>query len=250
MPRRSGPTLYEVMSQSAASTRTNVPSRIEPDRPTNSRLLTPGSVIRVPVGFVWIGLIVGVILLVSVYWMGSGRGFEAGRKEGEQVRRSMREMERASTLRREPSAGLGSSGRSASTSPQAGSIPGRTARTRVSAPAGGFSLDRTIDVETDRRQAGWTYKVVLYTKLESALDVARSIRQNGSDLGVDAMVERSHNGRLGTVILLPGSPQPFTTAQMNEWDLRIDELAERVADDSIWRGERPFAGHYAETFGQ
>ena len=260
MPRRSGPTLYEVMSQSSPSARptsSGRPSRAEIDRPTNSRLLTPGSVVRIPVGFVWIGIVLGLILLVTSYWMGSQRGFEQGRAEGQQVGRSMQEVARTSALRREPEAGSNSIAQVQSSGSQADSSPSRDVasgdaslprKSALALPGGAEDLDRTIDVGVERRQPGWTYKVVLYTKLEFAREVAESIRENGVDLGVDAMVEKSNNGRFGTVILLPGSPGSFTEQQMIGWDRRIEELAERVADEPVWSGKRPFPGHYPETY--
>ncbi|MBC03082.1 MAG: hypothetical protein CMJ34_07245 [Phycisphaerae bacterium] len=267
MPRRSGPTLYEVMSQSSPPTRPTTPGRLqrgEVDRPTNSRLLTPGSVVRIPVGFVWIGIIAVVGLLALAFWMGSERGYERGRIVGDQVSRSMEEVNRTGGLRREPGSGQGAvapvtpveprpvdrapvGSRSAETSSGSPAVPRRSGPPM---PEGADSLDRSIDVGVERRRKGWTYKVVLYTRLEFAREVAKSIREQGADLGVDAMVERSQNGRFGTVILLPGSPEPFTEQQMIEWDRRIEELAERVADEPVWGGERPFPGHYAEPFGR
>ena len=119
-----------------------------------------------------------------------------------------------------------------------------------SPPKGAENLDRSVDVQVERRKDGWSYMVVLYTKLDSARAVAESIRENGKDLGVDAMVEPSNNGRLASVILLPGSPGPFNAAEQTAWDRRIDELAERIADDPIWRGKRPLKGYYAESFDQ
>ena len=228
------------------------------DRPSNSRLLTPGSVVRIPVGFVWIGIVVVVILMVIAFLMGSRRGFEEGRLEGQQVGRSMEEVARTATLRREPSLGTGPSQPESTldrqvasparppSSPQREPAPGSS----LPLPDGAEGLDRSIDIEVERRRPGWTYKVVLYTKLQNAREVARSIREKGRDLGVDAMVKRSQNGQLGTVILLPGTPGRFTEQQMIEWERRIEELAERVADEPVWRGQRPFTGHYAEPFGE
>ena len=259
MPRRSGPTLYEVMSQSSPPARppSGRPSKSEIDRPTNSRLLTPGSVVRIPVGFVWIGLVIGLGLLALTYWTGSRRGYELGRAEGQQVSRSMQEIDRTSGLRREPETGSNPAvplepGASGSVSGSAGprSRDSSSDQGGSSGARGAAAPDRSIDVEVERRQPGWTYKVVLYTKLEFARQVAESIREKGADLGVDAMVERSQNGRFGTVILLPGSPGPLTEQQMIEWERRIEELAERVADEPVWSGQRPFTGHYAETFGE
>lgn len=227
------------------------PVRSEVDRPANSRLLTPGSVVRIPVGFVWIGIVAMVMLLIGAYWMGANRGFDEGRAEGQEVVKSMEEVERTDNLRREPgasaprtasAAGLPARERPSETRPAASSIPKKTGPGR---PSGASS----VDVEDEQRDEGWSYMVVLYTKLESAREVAESIRANGIDLGVDAMVEADENGRLASVILLPGSPEPFTAAEMTAWDRRIDELAERIADEPVWRGKRPLTGYYAETFG-
>ena len=171
----------------------------------------------------------------------------------------MQEVTRTSALRREPQAGSNSSAQVRSNGSSPDSSPSRAAtsgssspprKSPLALPGGADGLDRTIDVEVERRQPGWTYKVVLYTKLEFAREVAESIRENGADLGVDAMVERSQNGRFGTVILLPGSPGSFTEQQMIDWDRRIEQLAERVADEPVWSGQRPFPGHYAEPFGE
>lgn len=247
------------MSQStppARPTTTGRPVRPEADRPGNPRLLTPGSVVRVPVGFVWIGIVAVVILLIGAYWLGSRRGFDDGRAEGQQVVKSLQEVERTANTRREPGSAASEStptrrprARNVVQDPSPVVASASTGMSR-SRPKGAENLDRSVDVQVERREDGWSYMVVLYTKLDSARAVAESIRENGKDLGVDAMVEPSNNGRLASVILLPGSPGPFSAAEQTAWDRRIDELAERIADDPIWRGKRPLKGYYAESFDQ
>ena len=117
-------------------------------------------------------------------------------------------------------------------------------------PSGSERLDRTVPVVQDRTRPGWTYKVVLFTKLENARLVAESIRENGRDLGIDAMVLQKDNGPFGHVILLPGSPSGFSREELENWDWRIDEiLAGRLADKFNWSGKRPFSGHFPKTFG-
>ncbi len=218
------------------------------DRPTNSRLLTPGSTLRVPVGFVWIALLGFVVAIVIAFWVGSERGLRQGRSEVESIRQSLGRVESAGGRMREPAAvpaGSSTTDVVDSTPPEPPSRPDLPPL-----PAGSERLDRTVPVVQDRTRPGWTYKVVLFTKLENARLVAESIRENGRDLGIDAMVLRKDNGPFGHVILLPGSPTGFSREELGNWDWRIDEiLAGRLADKFNWSDKRPFSGHFPKTFG-
>ena len=45
-------------------------------------MLTPGSVVRLPVGYVWIGLVVGIGVFVAAYVLGRDHGSARGIQEG------------------------------------------------------------------------------------------------------------------------------------------------------------------------
>ena len=80
MMKRSGPTLYEAMSQSPAAPRATPgrrPRNPDSERPAAATLLTPGRSIRLPVGFAWVGVVLVAGLMIGAYLLGFSRGERA-----------------------------------------------------------------------------------------------------------------------------------------------------------------------------
>ena len=65
------------MSQSPASPVNRSGRReqvTEPDRPSTSKMLTPGSVVRLPVGYVWVAVVFIVAVAAGLYILGRSHG--------------------------------------------------------------------------------------------------------------------------------------------------------------------------------
>ena len=241
MRKRSGPTLYEVMSQSPASPVNRSGRReqvTEPDRPSTSKMLTPGSVVRLPVGYVWVAVVFIVAVAAGLYILGRSHGAAS--------------MQR--TLAIQAAGGMATTAReSLLREPQPSRRPVRSSkvsgpRTRV-APVITPVAAATVDVMEDRRVAGHTYHYILYTTVPKARRVAEEIVARGADLGLDAMVLQSDNGHSAHVILLPSvDDRPDLTS--DAWRKKISDLGSRfIGDDEFeWNSRVPFHDYYQRTF--
>jgi len=195
-------------STGAAHTRADPRSETSPI--DLAALLTPGRLVRLPVGYVWIsiGAIIAAVVLSYVVGHASGR--------------RMVERERDLDLATAVAAaerGLNGSGvardplRSGTDTPaDARSGAGRTATGGGAdgglGGGGGGAAGRTTPGQTsgaavptgDPRVAGHHYYVLAHGTEEGAPRMAAFLRENG----VDARVVTDHNGRLRKVIALPG----------------------------------------------
>ena len=241
MRKRSGPTLYEVMSQSPASPVNRSGRReqvAEPDRPSTSKMLTPGSVVRLPVGYVWVAVVLVVAFAAGLYLLGRSHGAASMQRTlAVQAAGGMATTARESLLR-EPETSRRSVRASKVSGPRVVVAP---VATPVAAP--------NVDVMEDRRVAGHTYHYILYTTVPKARRVAEEIVSRGADLGLDAMVLQSDNGHSAHVILLPSvDDRPDLTS--DAWRGKISELGSRfVGDDEFeWNSRVPFHDYYQRTF--
>ena len=97
-------------------------------------------------------------------------------------------------------------------------------------------------VQADRRESGKTYYQLITTRYDDAVETAEVVRAAVADLGLDAQVVRGENGRLASVILLPGFERRSSTeAERGHWDQRMRILRSRVAGKLKFSGEQPFA---------
>lgn len=250
MRKRSGPTLYEVMSQSPATPATRTGRRepaSEPDRPSTPRMLTPGSVVRLPVGFIWLGVVVVVAGAIGLYVLGRSHGEDSMRQTLEaQASGGVATSARESRLREPQDPSIVAVG---------GEVPGPSSR-RVGSGVGTRASIETavggvseVDVMEDRRVAGHTYHYILYTTVPKARRVAEEVVRRGADLGLDAMVLQSNNGRSAHVVLLPSvDDRPDLTSEA--WKQMISALGSRfVGDDEFeWNSRVPFHDYYQRTF--
>jgi len=172
MMKRSGPTLYEAMSQSPAAPRATPgrrPRNPDSERPAAATLLTPGRSIRLPVGFAWVGVVLVAGLMIGAYLLGFSRGERAAEASAATVDAALLEAVQEAGRVREPV--------SAPTKPPAG--------------ASG---------DADPRIPGLNYWVVMRPRQDRAEEVAGFIRARG----LDAIVVKSDTGGLPKVIVLPG----------------------------------------------
>lgn len=206
-------------------------------------MFTPGSVVRLPVGYLWVMGIAVIALAVATYLAGHARGRSAGR---EQLARTMEATDRAEqeTSRiREPSGG-GTVGSAGSNGGAAESDPARpgpsSAEMAVSAPG--------EDVTAERRESGKMYYRVITTNRDEAIRTARLIRRVGVDLGLDAQVVWNDNPGLTPVILHPGiAVEDYTPQARARWNELILELGSRLVGEVKFVG-RPFKDAYASQY--
>lgn len=172
MVKRSGPTLYEAMSQSPAAPRATPgrrPRNPESERPAAATLLTPGRSIRLPVGFAWVGVLLVAGLMIGAYLLGFSRGERAA----------------AASAATEDAARV-------EAAQEAGRV--REPQSPLPVPLEG------VAGEADPRIPGLNYWVVMRPRQDRADEVARFIRGRG----LDAIVVKSDTGGLPKVIVLPG----------------------------------------------
>ncbi len=256
MARRSGPTLYEAMSRSAAgSSSTAKPGRRSPggdaDRPSTPVLFTPGSMVRLPVGYVWVLVAGAIIAVVAAFLWGQARGEDAARKELEATwvprERAAEEIARV----REPEADGRKSdaktpmpAREVTAGPSPRPTPRNASELPPPPPGGVFQAKGATlpSVAAERRESGKHYYQLITTRYGDAVKTAEVVRAAVADLGLDAQVVRGENGRLASVILLPGFERgSLTDAERRNWDQRMRLLRSSVAGKLKFSGEQPFA---------
>ena len=223
MSRRSGPTLYEVMKRSSTAGTTgsrgarSAPES-EPERPPASQLLTPGRVIRVPVGYVWI-VCGGVVLLLALsYVFGYSRGRTISDAKAMRISQGLAEVIEEGARIQDPLV--------ANTSQEA--------QPRV--------IDTVLSVETSvepptrptqitprprrpgpaNREVGKAYFVAETPLAGRAEEICDFIRANG----LDALVVETENSRFRQVIVLPGF-DPSDSAARSELQKRIIEIGRK-----------------------
>jgi hypothetical protein len=232
----------------------------ESDRPVQPALLTPGSAIRLPVGYVWV-LVLGVLgLTVGGYLLGRSRGIEFGRQEAARTVAAADQAARETARLREPDiavepgrAGGVPAGGTTSAGPPAGA--GAMPITRTGSDAGGGPSD----VLAERRESGKWYFQIITTTYDNAVATARLVSEEGRRLGLDAQVVPGDTDQFATVILLPGFDKASLTVEGEDWwRTTIRELGSRVAGRVAGKAagkvkfssttERPFADAFPRRY--
>lgn len=199
MAKRSHPALYEVIRTKGPlvpirSDRPEAGPAAPPPPPVSApAMLTPGHLVRIPVGYVWIsiGAVVAACVLSYVIGHSAGRSI-ANLERGDRLRDSVAAAERGGDGISDPLRN-GGTGLTPST-PQANAPGTGLARGSQSSP----SSDRAVG--GDPRQRGWHYYVLVHGTEEGAVRMADFFTAEG----VDARVVPDNNGRLRKVIALPG----------------------------------------------
>ncbi len=259
MPRRSGPTLYEAMSRTAAhgstaptpkGRRTASP---EHDRPVPPTLLTPGSAIRLPVGYVWVIGIGILALTIGAYLLGHSKGVAAGQAARQESEAAADRVARETSRIREPeAAGTDESlDRFPSGAPRSSaeaSAPRTSARLVV---PGGIPADpasRPSDVLKDRRRSGDTYYQIITTTFDDARRTAELVSVQGASMGLDAQVVRGDTDKLASVILHPGF-RSQSEEDEDQWERVIRELGSRMVGKLKLKkpSDQPFSDFFKFT---
>ena len=195
MGRRSGATLYEVMSKAPSSMQRSANTEGRPegdrDRPRTSELMTPGRVVRMPVGFVWI--IGGAIVLGMVlsYVAGFSRGQTIADEDARRLSAGLAESMRESTKVSDPLLAPETSTPMARVvdEPQVPAVPPQV----TPKPPKQRS---TLGI----REVGKSYFVAETPLAVRAEEICSFIRASG----LDALIVPTDNTRFRQVIVLPG----------------------------------------------
>lgn len=186
--RGSRPSLYEVGRMRLDREGQGSEPIAESDAPIPPSRFTPGSSLRLPMGFVMLGivLIAGIILLA--WWLGKGAGEDLAKAEvvrQGQARVLIDPLDSPPPTRKVEAAAL---------APAVEPVPQPTPEAKSS------SVAQKPPSTGDPQIAGMHYFVLSETRLAGAQEIAAFCQQHGLDVAVVS----SHNTRLAQVIALPG----------------------------------------------
>ena len=223
MPRRSGPTLYEVMNRSQAAggsgpRNTGESQGNDSERPAASRLLTPGRVIRVPVGYVWT-VCGGVVLLLALsYVFGYSRGRTVSDANAMRISQGLAEAIEEGTRIQDPLMDT-----TAVTSPARVIDTVLSVETSVEKPQRPQAITpRPRRPGSAVREIGKAYFVAETPLAGRAEEICDFIRDNG----LDALLVETQNSRFRQVIVLPGF-DPSDSEARSELQQRIVEIGRK-----------------------
>ena len=233
--RSSSRPLYELMSKSAgrrAQVADDPEVQGEDGAAAASPLLAPGRTIRVPVGYLLVGLAAAILLTILAYMAGSWQAHASIREASDReyldsgggadlrARASDPLLGGGDTDPRGADRGSGrepAPSRASSPPPPDGGEPppgadedqdGTATMAAAGIPPALFRpRPEWGPVDADPRQEGRFYLVLAETRPEGALRLARFCREEG----LEAYVVQGHNARLRQVIVLPGFPSSSTS---------------------------------------
>ena len=220
MGRRNGPTLYEAMSRvpppSAAGDGEDSSDHMQDmDRPNPSPLLTPGRVVRVPVGYVWIAMGGLILLAVLAYMYGFSRGSSQAQADASRISAGLEQKLSEGFQVRDPLL---------------------NAAPEVRKP------DRRPD-NGDPRVPGMAYFIAETPLKERSMEIVTFIREQGQ--GLDAAIVPADNERLRQIIVLPGF-KPSEAKTRDQLRKRIIELGRRF--ERIGKNNDNFDDTYFLTY--
>ncbi len=249
MASRSKTPLYDVMKSNTPhglSEREHKHTSLRIEEDMGDSWLTPGQVIRVPVGWLLLSAAVVLILLIGIYILGHRAGAEA--KEAEfkglitfpaggvnaQTRDPLNTPEKP-TESPLPSVSPPPETHSATPNKTTSSkTPGFTPPP-VTPPASEIG-----PLESDPRLPGWSYFVLA----ETTPDGSRRLAQFCRDNGLESYVVPGNNTRRRKVIVLPGFPAParLTSREVKSLQNAIHTLGEK------WQRQEPGATNLRDAY--
>ena len=250
MAKRSFRTLYEMMRSERDVVSPGAPSAPEPTRTGEAmwRLLSPGHVIRVPTGYLLIGIAAIVFLLAIAYMLGARHARRAADASLAQYRQESGQIESLEPVvdpLREETTFPPAASRTNDILPieKPFSPRGAAAGSAESGGSGGVAAPRQMGpIESDPRRAGRWYMVIAETRRGGALRLAEFCRSEG----LEAYAVPVQNSSRVRVILLPG----LTTQDGPERakvDTRIRAIGRRWKSQS--RGNSDLADAYPMRHG-
>jgi hypothetical protein len=229
--RGSRPSLYEVGRLRLDREGQGGEHQPESDGPIPPSRFTPGSSLRLPMGFVMVGIVVVAGIILLAWWLGKGTGQELAKAEvmAQGHGRVMADPldSRSPTVKVEPVVA----------SPPPAQVPA------VVSAAEPPPVAQEAPSSGDPRQSGMHYFVLAETRFAGAQEIAAFCRQQGLDVAVVS----GHNTRLAQVIALPGlvssrSSDPAYKA--------LDAKIERVGREWKQSGRRTsFSDRYLKSKG-
>jgi hypothetical protein len=192
----------------------NLPIPVEFDSQPQPRVLTGAKVIRVPLGYLLLGVALILVIALAAYLIGHSRG-QSNQDVAIQGRIGNAEQQGGGVGAIAPP--LMQSGGSASRAPDlADSSPSRTAG----------------PIESNPRKIGENYFVLVQTSRTNAIRVAEFCRKNG----LEAYVDRVNNADF-RVFVLPGyAAEAAASPAVAELERRIEEVKE-AWNESVGRND-------------
>jgi hypothetical protein len=238
------PALYELLRQRVSDRAGNgaaepPPRREPPPRDESggpsmlSKLMSPGSVVRLPVGYLLLATTAILVVVLVVYIAGHARGVKSARANYEDEMRAKFDVDRVGAAVVDPT-GQPPSGRGANSQGQ----PNRS-----SPPLAKFDASRAGPVESDPRLKGMSYYILATYPRESAVKLAEFCRSQG----LEAYVITGNNARSRRVIALPlFRYADRATERIRQLDAMIIDVGQK------WHLSDPknndnLGGHYIDT---
>ncbi|MDP7519133.1 MAG: hypothetical protein QF438_03180 [Phycisphaerales bacterium] len=207
--RGSRPSLYEVARTrlDRAGQGADPPPEEAGEAPPPTSRFTPGSSLRLPMGFVVLGIVLVLGFIVLAWWLGKGAGEAEARVDVRSQRPTRVVLDPLEHQSPAPVIEFPAMPAEVAASPLGQSPPA------VEPPLGG-----------DPRVRGFHYFVLAETRPAGAEEIAAFCREQGLDVAVVS----SHNTRLAQVIALPGLASPRSSDPAHRaLDARIEEVGRR-----------------------
>jgi hypothetical protein len=228
--RGSRPSLYEVAQDRLDRVGQSGDPSPEQEGDAAPPRFTPGSSLRLPMGFVVVGLVLVVGLIALSWWLGKGAGETEAKIDAHR--------QGLTRVLQDPLDSPTATGQnqSATPSPAAAETPGPTVAESTPAVVEPRS-------DGDPRVRGFHYFVLAETRPGGAEEIAAFCRSRGLDVAVIS----GHNTRLAQVIALPGLASSRSSDPVYQaLDARIEEVGRK------WKqsGRRTsFSDRYLQTKG-
>ena len=241
MARRSSrPSLYEVAQQRLNKSGQGVdhPDGVSGAAPSQPRI-APGSSLRLPLGYVFVGVVLVIGTVIGAWWSGRGAGVEEVQRD---IRAAGQGRVEIDPMADRPSAEwVAPPAHEPSQVVDASNTASSTASSPPPPPEPEVAVPETHS--EDPRIPGRWYFVLAETRKGGAEEIAAFCRQQGLEVAVVS----GHNARLAKVIALPGlTSARATDPAFHDLDSRIGEVGRR------WResGRRTsFADRYLQRKG-
>ena len=207
--RGSRPSLYEVARTrlDRAGQGADPPPEEAGEAPPPTSRFTPGSSLRLPMGFVVLGIVLVLGFIVLAWWLGKGAGEAEARVDARSQRPARVVLD---PLEYQPPVPVIES-------------PALPAEVTPSPPEQPPSAVEPLS-GGDPRVRGFHYFVLAETRPAGAEEIAAFCRERGLDVAVVS----SHNTRLAQVIALPGLASPRSSdPAYRALDARIEEVGRR-----------------------
>ncbi|MCZ6611720.1 MAG: hypothetical protein O6941_03720, partial [Planctomycetota bacterium] len=215
--KRSSPALYELIHARSARAAAAPQQQAEESSPAPAAgqslgWLSPGRTVRLPVGYLLLGSAAGIVLLIIVYMVGYARA--------ERVVKA--ELQPVLVMRDQEVLGVGPPQDPMAKRYEGWTPPARPAEATKALETFPGDADRPAawpgrwgPILSDPRRPEHNYFVLIHTRRDSALRLARFFR----DQGLEAYVVQAKNVSLYRVIALPG----YTRGQRDSEEVRALE---------------------------